>query len=115
MDGIIKQYRDAEDQRRKQEDDARRISTLIAFGNSRAQSATMFDWDSSERDRARREVEEALKEQVKAVWSEGKVQDVVDDVLSRWDDDENDGDDEEDKDEDYDEDEVEEEDDEPKW
>jgi len=115
VDGIIKQYHDAEDQRRKQQDDERRINTLIAFGKGRAQSETMFDWDTSERDRARREVEEALKQQVKADWSEGKVQDVVDDVLSRWKDDEDDAADEEDMDEDFDEDDVEKEDDEPKW
>jgi len=99
VDGITTQYNDAEDQRRKQQDDERRIHALIAYGKSHAESETMVDWDSSEQDRARREVEDALKDKVKADWSEGNVKDLVDDVLSKWDDDEDDADDEEDTEE----------------
>ena len=101
VDGIIKQYRDAEDQRRKQEDDQRKIDWLITSGKNYARSETVLDWDSSEQDRARREVESELKQKVKADMSYGHVKDLVDDVLKQWEDDteDDDGDEDEDQDE----------------
>ena len=116
VDGIIKQYRDAEDQRRKRDDDQRKIDWLIASGKNYAVSETILGWDSSEQDRARREVESELKQKVKADMSYGHVKDLVDDVLKQWEDDTED--DYEDEDEDQDETDGEaavEEDDNPEW
>jgi hypothetical protein len=97
VDAIKKQYNDAEDQRRKQDDDNRKIEWLIAWGKSYAVSETGgVAWGSSEQDRARREVESDLKQKVKADMSYGNVKDLVDDVLKRWEDTEDD-----DEDEDY--------------
>ena len=86
VDGIIKQYRDGEDLRRKQEDDQRRVRTLVARGNNRAQWATMSGWDTVEAERARRDVDRILRREVGADWSEADVDDRVDDVLAEWDD-----------------------------
>ena len=109
VDAIVKQYREAEDQRRKQADDERRTKKLIAHGNNRAQSKTITGWDTSEAERARREVERALKDEVEADWTEGDVDDLVDDVLAEWDDDDEE-DEGEDADGDYEEDDDREED-----
>ncbi len=94
VDSIKQQYNDLEDQRRKRENDLRRMEWLIAWGNSYAASGTMLGWDSSEQARARREVESELKQKVKADMAEGHVKDLVDDVLNQWNDtdDDHDGD-----------------------
>lgn len=97
VDVFKKQYYDAEDKRRKQVDDQRKIEWLLAWGKSYAVSVTGgVDWGSSEQDRARREVESDLKQKVKADMSYGHVKDFVDDVLKRWEDDTEDGDEDED-------------------
>ncbi len=62
VDAIKKQYNDAEDQRRKRDDDQRKVDWLIAWGKSYAVSETSTGWDSSGQDRARREVESELKQ-----------------------------------------------------
>ena len=120
VNNFKEQYHDEEDKRRKQEDDARRIEWLTAWGKSYAVSATNgVNWGSAEQDRARREVETELKHKVKADMSEGNVKDLVEDVLNRWEDPEDDdedydyedGDDAEDEDDEDDE----EEDDESEW
>ena len=123
MDAIKKQYNDAEDQRRKQEDDQRKIDWLISWGKSYAVSETSgVGWGSSEQDRARREVESELRQKVNADMSYGHVKDLVDDILKRWEEDTEDDDENEDEDEDEDEDQDEtdeedaaEEDDDPEW
>ncbi len=123
VDVVKKQYYDAEDQRRKQDDDNRKIEWLIAWGKSYAVSETGgVGWGSSEQERARREVESDLKQKVKADMSYGHVKDFVDDVLKRWEDETEDDDedeDDDDEDEDYEDedgdDEAEEEEDESEW
>src|SRR6266550_6377619 len=116
VDAIKKQYNDAEDQRRKQEDDQRKIDWLTTWGKNYAVSETILGWDSSEQDRARREVEGELKQKVKADMSHGHVKDLVDDVLKQWaeDTDDDDEDEDEDQDETGDEDAAEEDED-PEW
>ncbi len=103
VEAIKQQYSDAEDQRRKREDDQRKIDWLIAWGHSYATSETILGWDTSERERARREVESELKEKVKPDMTQGHVKDLVDDVLSEWDDDTDDHDDDDDYEEEDDE------------
>jgi len=80
--------RDAENGRRKEEDDARRLKALLDHGINYARGETITDWDTSEADRARREVERTLREKIKPAWSEADVKDVVDNVLAQWEDDE---------------------------
>ena len=85
VDVFKKEHDDAEDQRRKREDDERKIEWLIAWGKSYAISATGgVDWSSSDQERARRDVESELKQKVKADMSYGNVKDLVDDVLRLW-------------------------------
>jgi excisionase family DNA binding protein len=91
----LEKEREADDQRRRQEDDERRIKALIAHGSNYARGETSRDWDTSEADRARREVDRALQDEVGAEWTEAHVRDLVDDVLDQWDDDEEDDDDDE--------------------
>jgi len=77
--------RDAEEQRRKQQEDQQKVQSLIRHGNSRAWSETITGWEWSEAQRACRDVERALKEEVKADWTEADVDDLVDDVLDEGD------------------------------
>ncbi len=87
VDSIIEEYHDEEERRREEDDEQRRIASLTAYGNSYARSET-WNWDSSDRDRARRDVERALREEVKADWTEADVKDLVDDELAEWEEDE---------------------------
>ncbi|MDP3938585.1 MAG: excisionase family DNA-binding protein [Deltaproteobacteria bacterium] len=75
-----KQEHEAAEQRRKQEEADQKLKALIDHGNSHAWSETI-SWNSSEAERARRDVARALKEEVKADWTEAEVEDLVDDVL----------------------------------
>jgi excisionase family DNA binding protein len=92
-----KQEREAEEQRRKQQEDERRLDALIERGTNYAWSETLTGWDSAEAQRARRDVERALKDEVKADWSEAEVEDLVNDVLYDGDEDEEDEDEEDDE------------------
>lgn len=98
---FIEQYHAAEARRRKRDEDERRLKALIDHGINRASWKTITGWDVAERERARREVRDVLKDQVEVDWSEAEVSDLVDDVLARWD-----GEDEEDDQDDEDDDEV---------
>ncbi len=91
--------REAEEQRRKREEDERRLKALIAHGLSHARWETMTGWDREERERMLRDVERALKDEVKVDWSEANVTDLVDDILDEDDDEESDDEYEEDEEE----------------
>lgn len=78
------QEREADEQRRKQQEDEQKIKALIEHGNNRASSTTINGWDWSDAQRARRDVERALRDEVKADWSEDDVDDLVDDELAEW-------------------------------
>jgi excisionase family DNA binding protein len=78
------QEREAEEQRRQQQEDEQKVKALIEHGNNRASSRTIGGWDWSDAQRARRDVERALREEVKADWSEDDVDDLVDDELAEW-------------------------------
>src|SRR2546426_12552105 len=92
-----KQEREADEQRRKQQEDERKLKALIDHGNTHAWCETINGWDRSEAERARRDVERALKDEVKADWSEAEVDDLVNDVLYEGDEDDEDDEDEEDE------------------
>ena len=83
-----KQEREADEQRRKQQEGERKLKALIDHGNTHAWRETINGWDWSDAERARRDVERALKDEVKADWSEAEVDDLVDDVLYEGDGDE---------------------------
>ena len=86
VEDVLKPYRDqvAEDAARKtqREDTERKMRALIAHGTTYAQTETISDWDYSEGLKARREVEERLTLEVKANWTELRVRDLVDEILS---------------------------------
>ena len=92
-----KQEVEAAEQLRKQQEHERKLKALIEHGNHHAWCETINGWERSEAERARREVERALKDEVKADWSEGEVDDLVDDVLYEGDEDEEDGEEEADE------------------
>lgn len=79
-----KQERETEEERRKQQEDERKMKALIEHGNSRAWTKTIAGWDWSDAQRARRDVERALRDELKADWSEDDVDDLVDDELAEW-------------------------------
>lgn len=83
-----KQEHETAERLRKQQEDEQRLESLVRHGNSRAWSKTITGWDWSEAQRARRDVERALKDEVKADWTEDEVDDLVDDVLDDGDEDE---------------------------
>ena len=87
---VIQPFRDQEaaETARKaaQQQAAQRITTLRTHGATYA-TQEMAAWDWSDQAEARRLVSSELEVKVKADWSERDVQRVVDDVLSDWDDD----------------------------
>lgn len=64
-------------------EDKKRLEALIREGRSLAVRGTN-NWDRTEAERAKREVERELQEEVKAAWSEADVADLVDDILDQW-------------------------------
>lgn len=101
VEDVLKPYREEaaeEAARRKQSEDAsRRAAVLIDHGVNYARQETYSDWDYTPACEARREVEERLKAEIKANWTELRVRDRVDEILSQWE-----GEDEDDEDDDYD-------------
>ena len=72
----------------RQADDAeRRKDILIQQGMTYLQTETA-SWEWSEQREARAEVETAIKKRVKGDWEVEEVQDLVDDLLGEWDDEE---------------------------
>ncbi len=78
---LAKEQQDAAEQLRKQQEAERRVKDLIDHGKHYAWLETFANSDFSDAERARRDVERALREEVKADWSEAEVDDLVDDVL----------------------------------
>lgn len=62
---------------------ARRIESLRTHGRNYAQGETA-DWDWSEQYEARQEVDKALTEEVEAAWKERDVEELVDEILDQW-------------------------------
>ena len=79
-----RQEEEAARKRREREEGARqgrRIQELIDDGMRYARSEKLFDWESEDRDRALRDVERMLKDDVQADWTEQDVKDAVNDEL----------------------------------
>jgi excisionase family DNA binding protein len=69
--------------REAQQAAARRIESLRTHGRNYAQEETA-DWEWSEQNEARNEVDKALAEEVEADWKERDVEDLVDEILDQW-------------------------------
>ena len=68
---------------RKTVADEKRLEDLIRKGHSRA-ARGLNDCDRTEAERAKREVERVLQEEVKATWPEADVADLVEEILGQW-------------------------------
>lgn len=81
---LLKPWRDAQARERAKLEDAQRVAALIRSGKFYAWTETQ-GWDSKAAERANREVERALRDDVAADWTKDDVRDLVDDVLDEWD------------------------------
>ncbi len=66
-----------------EEEATRQIQMLIDHG-TRYANRELRAFDAGIRWKVRRDVEEALKEEVKADWGEEDVEELVDEVLDEW-------------------------------
>lgn len=85
VEKVIKPWRDQQAAQRKAKEDRRRCDDLIWSGKMHARSQTS-SWEWSDGERARREVERVLKEEVEPDWTRQDVIDLVDEVLEEWED-----------------------------
>ncbi len=86
VEETLKPYHAAVARRDQDARDEQHVQTLIQVGSNHARWETM-NWDSGDRDAARREVERHLKEVVEPDWSDGDVKDEVNAVLDEWEED----------------------------
>jgi hypothetical protein len=86
VDQILKPWRDAQDKERAQAEDQRKVLTLLQAGRWHALTETTH-LDAKSRERAQREVEQALKEEVDSAWTVEEVKDFVEEIVDEWDDD----------------------------
>ena len=89
VEEVLQPYRDEvarvqqEAARGQQEvQDQRRVQALIDYGKRYASDEAPRDWESEDRDRALRDVEQLLKDKVEPDWTEQRVKDAVDDELA---------------------------------
>jgi hypothetical protein len=82
---LLKPWRDAQARERDQRQEEERVTALIRSGKFYAWAETQ-SWDRKAAERANREVERALRDDVEADWTKDDVTDLVDDVLEEWDD-----------------------------
>ncbi len=86
VEETLKPYHAAVARREEEARDERCVQALTETGMSHARWETM-DWDSEDRDAARREVERHLKDVIEADWSDGDVKDEVNAILDEWEED----------------------------
>ena len=81
-------------ERKREERERRRahIGGLIASGVATARTKTIW-WAPDEREAARRAVRDELEAKVDWGWTKAEVEELVTELLDRWDDDEEDSDD----------------------
>jgi excisionase family DNA binding protein len=76
----------AEAARRKEKEDREEtVRRLIERGMEHARWNTITGWEHTPAEEAREEVEEALRDEVKPNWTRQRVEDRVDEILSKWD------------------------------
>lgn len=83
VEETLKPYHAAVAHREEEARDERRVQALIESGMTHARWETM-NWDSEDRDAARRAVERHLKDVVQPDWSDGDVKDEVNAILNEW-------------------------------
>ena len=67
----------------------RRVEELVRHGIAEAKDETE-DWDFTSKYPVRREIEKALRAGVQADWTEEDVEDRVDEILEKWEEDQDD-------------------------
>ena len=80
---LLKPWRNAQERERAKVDDQNKVDGLIRSGKFHAWTETQ-SWDGKAAERAQREVERALRDDVAADWTKDDVRDLVDDVLDEW-------------------------------
>lgn len=83
IEAILKPWREEEARKRAKLESQRTLDSLILSGKWHAQVETRT-WDRRAADRASREVERTLRDEVDADWTNDDVHDLVDDVLDEW-------------------------------
>jgi hypothetical protein len=83
VDVVLQPWRDAEEQERVSAKARRKVEHLIAMGISHGYTKT-WNWHSEDANRARRQIERDLRDEVEPDWTSEDVQDLVDDVLEEW-------------------------------
>ncbi len=86
VEETLKPYHAAVARREEEARNEYQVQALIETGMGHARWETM-DWDSEDRDAARREVERHLKDVIEADWSDGDVKDEVNAILDEWEED----------------------------
>jgi hypothetical protein len=76
----------ADARRQEQEQEERCLRPLIERGKSRALTKTL-GWDFEDAQEARTDVARPLKDEVESDWTDREVDDLVDEVLDEWEED----------------------------
>jgi len=83
VDKVLRPYRKELADAKEAQEDRLRVERLIKHGESRIVTSTLL-WDQPTRDDIRRAVDEALKDEVEADWTDADVSELVDQVLEEW-------------------------------
>lgn len=83
VEAVLKPWRDDEARKRGNLESQRTVDSLILSGKWHSQVETRT-WNRRAAERANREVERALRDEVDANWTSDDVRDLVDDVLDEW-------------------------------
>jgi hypothetical protein len=83
IEHVIKPWRDEKDAELRSRQAEKHVEGLIWHGRMHAKTRTS-GWDWSQKERAMREVERALRDEVEADWSRDDVVDLADEVLEEW-------------------------------
>lgn len=83
VEKVLRPWREEEARKRAKLESQQKLESLILSGRWHAQTQTR-SWDRRVADRANREVDRALQDEVDADWTNDDVRDLVDDVLDEW-------------------------------
>lgn len=83
VEKVLKPLKDEEARTRAKLESQRKVESLIRIGRWHAQAETRV-WDRRAAQRANREVERTLRNEVGVDWTDDDVRDLVDDVLDEW-------------------------------
>lgn len=83
VEEVLKPWRDDQGRKAAKVQSQRKLDSLILSGKWHAQTETR-QWDRRAAERAKREVDRALRDEVDADWTDDDVRELVDDVLDEW-------------------------------